>query len=885
MNEADLTPLMRQYWDIKNSYQDAILFFRVGDFYEMFYKDAEVASQLLSIALTSRDKARAEPVPLCGVPYHAATGYIAKLLKAGRTVALCDQVEDPQLAKGLVRREVVRLYTPGTLIDTELLPATESNFLAAIAASSRSSPRSDSSLSLGLAALDLSIGEFWVMEYQGDQAQADLQDELARLEPQELLYPMTLQAQIQPVLDRLKDLRLCAQEPSCFELEAAELSLRKQFGVDSLDGFGCRGLSLGLQAAGAVMQYLRATQPTACLDHVRRLRVRHPDHEMHLDSVTIRNLELIRPLAVHLAPNDQRPPTLLSVLNRTVTVMGSRLLRDWIIRPLVKPAPIQSRLDAVAELVEQLRARTGIRTALRTVQDVARLSSRISLGAATPRDVLALKQSVAALPEIRRHVASLRGSLLHDLARSWDDLADIHEMIERAILPDAPASIRDGGLIKNGYHPPLDELRKTSREGKGWIAGLEARERAHTGIESLKVRFNQVFGYYIEVTKANLARVPAHYIRKQTLVNAERFTTTELKELEDKVTGAELSVTTLEQELFEEICTQLTQETPRLQMMATVLAVLDVLTALAETAAINQYARPDVNEGGTIRITEGRHPVVERLALPGGFIPNDILIDLEANRLLIITGPNMAGKSTYLRQVALIVLMAQMGSFVPARSASVGLVDRIFTRVGASDNLTGGQSTFMVEMTETAQILNSATTRSLILLDEIGRGTSTYDGLSIAWAVAEYIQDRRHLGARTLFATHYHEMTQLAGLREGVKNYSVSVRERDGEVLFLRKIVEGGADRSYGIHVARLAGLPAPVITRAGEVLAQLERPATGVPPDQALENEPPRSDHSLPQPHPIIEEVRQMDLFSMTPLEALNRLAELQRRLEDEKP
>lgn len=885
MNEADLTPLMRQYWDIKRSYQDAILFFRVGDFYEMFYRDAEEASQLLSIALTSRDKARAEPVPLCGVPYHAATGYIAKLLKAGRTVALCDQVEDPQLAKGLVRREVVRLYTPGTLIDTELLPATESNFLASVSASLRPSPRSDRSPSLGLAALDLSTGEFWVMEFQGTRAQADLQDELARLEPRELLYPMTLPTQTQVVLDRMKGPRLCAQEPSSFELSSAEHSLRKQFGTDSLDGFGCRGLSLGLQAAGAVMRYLRETQPTACLDHVRRLQVRHPDHEMHLDSVTVRNLELIRPLADNLAPNDQKQPTLLSVLNRTVTVMGSRLMRDWIIRPLVKPALIQARLDAVAELIEQLRVRTGIRTALRTVQDVARLSSRVSLGAANPRDVLALKQSVVALPETRTFLTPLRSSLLQDLARSWDDLADIHELIERAILPDSPVSTRDGGLIKNGYHPPLDELRKTCREGKGWIAGLEARERERTGIESLKVRFNQVFGYYIEVTKANLARVPDHYIRKQTLVNAERFTTAELKELEEKVTGAELKLNQLEQELFEEIRAKLAHETPRLQIMASVIAVLDVLTALAETASINQYVRPDVDEGGTIRITEGRHPVVERLALPGGFIPNDTLLDLETDRLLIITGPNMAGKSTYLRQVALIVLMAQMGSFVPARAASVGLVDHIFTRVGASDNLAGGQSTFMVEMTETAQILNCATVRSLILLDEIGRGTSTYDGLSIAWAVAEYIQDRRHLGARTLFATHYHEMTQLAELREGVKNYSVSVRERDGEVLFLRKIVQGGADRSYGIYVARLAGLPAPVITRAREVLIQLERPATAVLPDQAQENEIPSSDHSLPHPHPIIEEVRQMDLFSMTPLEALNRLAELQRRLEDEKP
>ncbi|MBI4402298.1 MAG: DNA mismatch repair protein MutS [Nitrospirae bacterium] len=884
MNDADLTPLMRQYREIKRAYHDAILFFRVGDFYEMFYQDAEEASGLLSIALTSRDKGRPVPVPLCGVPYHAATGYIAKLLKAGRTVALCDQVEDPKLAAGLVRREVVRLYTPGTLIDTELLPAAESNFLAAVAATpvpARSSQQSGRPPVLGLAALDLSTGEFWVMEFHGDRAQADLQDELARLEPRELLHPSDLPHKAEQLFIPLRGLRLCAQDLSCFDRPAAERALREQFGVGSLDGFGCQGLSLGIQAAGAVMRYLRETQPTASLGHVRRLQVRHSGHEMHLDSVTIRNLELIRPLAGDAG--GRKDGTLLSVLDRTVTAMGSRLMREWIVRPLVQPAPIRARLEAVGELAENLQARAAFRAALRTVQDIPRLSSRISLGAATPRELLALKQSVAVLPGIRSRLSSLRSPLLQDLARSWDDLADVHELIERTILPDAPISIRDGGIIRDGSRADLDELRKTCREGKGWIAKLETQERERTGIESLKVRFNQVFGYYIEVTKANLARVPDHYIRKQTLVNAERFITPELKELEDRVTGAEQKLNTLEQELFEQVRGQLAQETPRLQAMGTAIALLDVLAALAETASVNRYAFPDVDDGGAIRITEGRHPVVERLDLPGGFIPNDTLLDLDANRLLVITGPNMAGKSTYLRQVALIVLMAQMGSFVPARAARIGLVDRIFTRVGASDNLTAGQSTFMVEMTETAQILNGATVRSLILLDEIGRGTSTYDGLSIAWAVAEHIQDRRYVGARTLFATHYHELTELAGLREGIKNYTVLVRERNDEVLFLRKIVEGGADRSYGIHVARLAGLPVPVIDRAREVLAQLERPSAEAH-GQAAASQAPGSDPSLPQPHPIIEEVRQMDLFSMTPLEALNRLAELQRRL-DEKP
>ncbi|MBI3603508.1 MAG: DNA mismatch repair protein MutS [Nitrospirae bacterium] len=889
MNDGDLTPLMRQYREIKSAHREAILFFRVGDFYEMFYEDAEEASRLLSITLTSRDKSRADPVPLCGIPHHAATGYIAKLLKAGRTVALCDQVEDPKLAKGLVRREVVRLYTPGTLIDTELLPPTESNFLAAVASAqpdAGSVQQDDRAPALGLASLDLSTGDFWVMEFYGSRARTDLQDELSRLEPRELLYPLNFP---KPLLDHLaqaKSVSLCAQDASGFNLPSAERTLREHFGVSSLESFGCQDLSLSLQAAGAILRYLRETQPTASLAHLRGLQIRRAGGEMHLDTATVRNLELVRPLADDR--HERAKTTLLSVLDRTVSVMGSRLLREWILRPLVTSAPIHARLDAVAELAENLRARTGIRTALKTVQDIARLSSRISLGVAHPRDLLGLKQSVAALPAIRGLLAPLRASLLQGLAKSWDDLSDVHETIERAILPDAPVSIRDGGIIQDGYQAHLDELRKTCREGKGWITRLEAQERERTGIESLKVRFNQVFGYYIEVTKTNLSRIPDHYRRKQTLANAERFITPELKELEDRVTGAETQLNSLEQELFEQIRSQLAQETARLQAMGKTIALLDVLAALAEVAATNRYVRPSIDDGGTIRISEGRHPVVERLDLASGFIPNDTVVDLEGSRLLIITGPNMAGKSTYLRQVALIVLMAQMGSFVPAGTADIGLVDRIFTRVGASDNLAAGQSTFMVEMTETAQILNCATQRSLILLDEIGRGTSTYDGLSIAWAVSEYIQDRSRLGARTLFATHYHELTELAGQREGIKNYSVSVKERNEEVLFLRKIVAGGADRSYGIQVARLAGLPQTVIGRAKEVLAQLER-ASAQPSQPDLFTTPhaspltPPSDPSLPAPHPIIEEVRQMDLFSMTPLEALNKLADLQRRLGEE--
>ncbi len=884
MIDTDLTPLMRQYWEIKRAYQEAILFFRVGDFYEMFHQDAIEASKILNIALTSRDKGKPNPVPLCGIPYHAAKGYIAKLLQAGRTVALCDQVEDPKLAKGLVRREVVRLYTPGTLTDSELLSPTESSILAAVVGTSGLSRHGPPEPIWGLAALELSTGEFRVTECTGTSSLDDLQDELVRLAPREVLYPADLAPALHASLEALSGARLCVQARSAFDAETAEALLRTQFKVASLETFGCEGLTVSLHAAGAVLGYLRETQPAARLDHIRGLEVRRLNHTMHLDAETIRNLELVAPLVEERRGQSRAQRTLLSVLDRTVTVMGSRLLREWIVRPLVNIDAIQARLDAVDELVQTFQARVAIRTALRHVQDIARLSSRISLGTATPRDTVALLESISVLPEIREIVAAAQSRYLQEQAKGWDDLADLQALIDKAIRPDPPVSIRDGGIIKEGYDTQLDELRKACREGKGDMATLEMEEREHTGIDSLKVRFNQVFGYYIEITKANLGRVPGHYIRRQTLANAERFTTAKLKELEDLVTNADQKLNRLEQELFEQTRGHLALHTGRLQAMAQTLASLDVLAALAEVAALYQYAKPEIHEGGVLSIQEGRHPVVERLDHQIGFIPNDALLDLEDNRLLILTGPNMAGKSTYLRQVALIVLMAHLGSFVPARSARLGLVDRIFTRVGASDNLAAGQSTFMVEMTETAKILNCATPRSLILLDEIGRGTSTYDGLSIAWAVAEFIQDRRHLGARTLFATHYHEMTQLAGLRDGIKNYTVAIREEGGEVLFLRKIIEGGADRSYGIHVARLAGLPNAVIRRAQEVLAQLEEPASSAD-DPLIHQEPraqPHTSNALPSPHPIIDEVRQMDLFSMTPLDALNRLAELQRRLED---
>ena len=870
MSDSTLSPLMRQYRDIKEGYPEAILFFRVGDFYEMFYEDAQDASRILSIALTSRDKNSAHPVPLCGVPYHAATGYIAKLLKAGRLVALCEQVEDPKVAKGLVRREVVRLYTPGTLVDTEFLSPSELNYLVAFAIRSDTDHR----IPIGLAVLEVSTGEFWGMEFHGPQGMTQLLNEVARLDPREVLFPADLVHQSSAWMEHIAGARLCERPPTSFSRQSAARTLIEHFRVPTLDDLGCTDYPAASCAAGAVLSYCRETQPTVSLGHVRRFTVRQNNEYMHLDGATIRNLELLKPFASNETAVGLNSTTLLSVLDRTSTAMGGRLLRQWLVRPLLRSDQIRLRLDAVEELKNHMQARTALRTGLREIQDIARLGSRIALGLAGPRELLALKQSLSVLPEIFVQLTPLQSQLLRDARTSWDNGQDLYDLIERAVRPDAPLSIRDGNIINEGYDPVIDELRKTSREGKNWIAAIEAQERDRTGIDSLKVRYNQVFGYYIEITKANLARVPADYIRKQTLVNAERFMTVELKELEERVVGADAKLLACEQEVFIQLRSRLAKEAHRLDAMATALSLIDVLAALADTAALHRYTKPTVNEGGSLTIREGRHPVVERLCTDSGFVPNDTILDLETNRLLIITGPNMAGKSTYLRQVALIVLMAQIGSFVPAADAHIGLTDRIFTRVGASDNLAGGQSTFMVEMVETANILQNATQRSLILLDEVGRGTSTYDGLSIAWAIAEHIHDRARLGARTLFATHYHEMTQLEQQRTGIKNYRVAVQECGGDVVFLRKIVAGKADRSYGIHVAKLAGLPAEVIHRAQAVLSQLEQPElvrSGLIQEQ-------QASELLPQPHPIIEEVKQIDLFSMTPLDALNRLAELQR-------
>ncbi len=880
MKEADLSPLMRQYRGIKEQHPDAILFFRVGDFYEMFFEDAEEASKLLDIVLTARGKAKGEAIPLCGVPYHTATGYIAKLLKQGRIVALCEQVEDAKLAKGLVRREVVRVYTPGTLFDQELLPANASNFLSALALDSETGHNSSKTDgTLGLATLDLSTGEFWISESGIHSSQQVMIDELARIEPQEVIFPKGGQEYLNPLFQTLSIPRLVPREEATFHFEHAQTLLTQTFSQSRLDELGLQRLKPGIQAAGGLLAYLSETQPTLSHSHIRAPWVRLLDEEMQLDQTTLRNLEILKPVS-----EQSKSPTLLSTIDKTKTSMGTRLLRQWVARPLTQISTIQSRQDAVQEFATHLELRMSVREHLKAIQDLERVNSRIVLEVANPRDLVNLQSSLEQLPSLQVSLQSCQAESLQHLHKTWDPLSDVVNWIADTIVPDPPLAQKEGGIIRDGVNQELDELRILSKEGTKLLTEMESRERQRTGIETLKIKFNQVFGYYIEVTKANAARVPQEYQRKQTLVNAERFTTPELQDLEGKLSSAEQKLKALETQLFKNLRIRVAQTSSRIQAMAQQLALLDVFASLAETAVTHRFVKPVVHEGGTIQIHEGRHPVIEQLPLSSGFIPNDTTLDLATHRLLLITGPNMAGKSTYLRQVALIVLLAQIGSFVPAESARIGLVDRIFTRVGAADDLSAGQSTFMVEMNETAKILKSATSRSLILLDEVGRGTSTYDGLSIAWALAEYILDREYLGARTLFATHYHEMTQLEDLREGLKNYTVQVREKNQDVLFLRKIIQGRADRSYGIQVAKLAGIPGSILKRAQDILHQLEQdnPQGAVSQTHPQESLP-FSPDAIPQPHIILDEVRQMDLFSMTPLEALNRLADLKARLDEE--
>jgi DNA mismatch repair protein MutS len=881
------TPLMRQYAAIKKEHPETLLFFRLGDFYELFFDDAVLAARELQITLTSRNKEKGIAVPMCGVPYHAAEGYISKLIRKGFKVAICDQVEDPRVAKQLVRREVTRVVTPGTAADSSL-SCEENNFLAAVAKVGNS---------VGFAALDVSTGEFRATEFQGDLAALKIEEELQQLRPRELLYasaaplfegPERGQGRAQmgqrpSEPNRLREFN-CVETPIddwVFAPDHAVPLLENHFGVLSLEGFGLSGKPAAASAAGAILYYVRSTQ-RGKLDHVDRIGFYERQNCLVLDAVTVRNLELIEPLFAGTDPG----VALFRCLDSTITPMGKRLLRSWILRPSVHLSEINRRLDAVEMQVKDTVGREELRRAIDGMLDLERLLSRVTLEAANPRDVLALSSSLSRVPAIRAALSRMQAERLIRLHELLDELSDLRSRIEGTVVAEAPLTFTDGGVIASGVDKDLDALRDLSRNSKRYLAEIEVRERQRTGIASLKVKFNSVFGYYLEISKANLHLVPNDYDRKQTLVGAERFTTPELKEYESKILDAQEKIVEIERRLFAELRAGIAAEAKRIRQTALAVAEVDVLASLAHMAALRNYCRPQFDDSSDIEILEGRHPVIEQQELAGGterFVPNDLFLNSATHTILVLTGPNMGGKSTYLRQAALTVIMAQMGSFVPARSARLGIVDRVFTRIGASDNLARGRSTFMVEMTETGAILHTATPRSLILLDEIGRGTATYDGLAIAWAAIEHLHARTR--AKTLFATHYFELTELADRLSGVKNYHVSVKETGNGIVFLRKVEPGAADRSYGIEVAKLAGLPHEVIVRAREVLAEHEEAEQRLTEQLASDELQPRRPAQLtiftPLSNQVVERLRGVDLNQLTPLEALNLLAELKNQLD----
>ena len=877
---ATVTPAMRQYLDAKQQHRDAILLFRMGDFYEIFYEDALVAARTLEITLTSRSKdANGGGIPMCGVPFHAVDGYIARLVKRGFRVAICDQVEDPRKAKGVVKREVVRVVSPGTLTDSNYLDAREPAFLMAV----YQAPGSKAAAVgvIGVALLDLSTGEFSAAEYAGPGGMQALADELAVLRPREIVVPSGeggAATAIPPIV--ASGLPITPIADWSFELAAAQRTLLDQLRAGGLEGFGLDGHPAAIAAAGALVHHLRETQKVD-LAHVRSVAYRQRADALLIDPTTLKHLEILE------GSEGTRAGSLLDELDRTVTSIGSRLLRSWLLRPLVSLEPIRDRLDAVEELAFHNTERGKFRDAIKAVQDLERLVARAALGTAGPRDLVGLKHSLAVIPRLRTVLADLQAPLVRSLLAELDDLVDVRDRIESTLNDESPALARDGGFARDGVDRELDELRGISRSGKQIIAEMEEAERARTGINSLKIRYNRVFGYYIEISKSNLHAVPSDYHRKQTIAGGERFITPALKEYEEKVLGADERILERELEIFDALRNAVASESPRIQATARALAALDALGALAETAAVNNYIKPHVHDGDEMVVVESRHPVVERRLTSGGaFVPNDVTLNAAACQLVILTGPNMGGKSTYLRQTALLCVMAQAGSFVPAREAKIPLVDRIFARVGASDNIARGHSTFMVEMQETANILHTATSRSLVVLDEIGRGTATFDGLSIAWAVAEFLATHAKVRPKTLFATHYHELTDLADATPGVVNFHVSAREWKDDIIFLRKIVPGRSDRSYGIQVARLAGLPSTVIARAQEILAALERDelTRGGRPSVSGTTSDPQRQLGLFQTPAADDALRlrlaAIDVDHMTPMEALTLLAELKNTL-----
>jgi DNA mismatch repair protein MutS len=861
----DITPIRKQYLQIKRQYPEAIVFFRLGDFYETFDQDAEIASRELDIVLTSRSVAKGARVPMAGIPHHAAENYLARLIDKGFHVAICEQVgEEP--VKGLFSRKVVRVVTPGTVVEPGLLPGDANNYLACVVlaepdngedwASSRAGGRA------GLAYVDITTGEFFATELSGIDLASDLRAEMIRLKPAEVLYPDGT------ALPEGLPGHFTSWPAWRFEAGRCQEELLKHFEVASLDGYGLRGMVMAVRSAGAILQYLKETQPAA-LKLFTAMGTYSLSEFMTLDAATRRNLELTESLRSGTVKG-----TLLEVLDRTVTPMGRRLIRQWVSKPLLDVERIRVRQQGVCQFHSNGLLRSELRAQLKPLADLERITNRVVAGTALPRDLVAMRATLARLPALKGCLPTDEGPLKPFLA-GFDTCAEELSLLENALADDPPSTLQNIGVIRPGFSAELDGVVERSRHAREWIANLEPLERERTRIKSLKVGYNKVFGYYIEITHANADQAPPEYIRKQTLVNAERYITPELKEYETLVLNAEERIHEIENRVFKEICEQLGRGAKRLLGAARSLGELDVLAALAETAVLNGYVKPEVLSEDVLEIQEGRHPVVEHFMSGERFVPNEVVFE-PGERVRIITGPNMSGKSTLIRQVALIVLMAQIGSFVPAASARIGLVDRIFTRIGAQDELTAGQSTFMVEMVETANILNHATTRSLLILDEIGRGTSTYDGVSIAWAVVEYIHNHPQLRAKTLFATHYHELTQLADLLPGVRNYNVAVSESGGKVVFLHKIVPGGADRSYGIHVGQLAGLPKPVVQRAQEILHQLEASsgkAVKINPMAA------RQLALFPETNPLVDELKALDMNSLSPIEALNKLYEWQRR------
>jgi DNA mismatch repair protein MutS len=869
----DDTPMMQQYRGIKKEYSDSILFFRMGDFYEMFNEDAKTASGILQIALTARNK-KTNPVPMCGIPHHSANVYITKLLKAGKKVAICEQTEDPKQAKGLVKREVVRVITPGTILDDNILDPKEDQFIASVYFGKNQ---------IGLAAIDVSTGVFKTTQIDGENALSLLADEIQKLAPKEIIIPSSIDEEARPWLPT-GEVFVHTGEDWTFSFSEAYRNLIEHFKTQSLEGFGCENMEAAICSAGALIHYLRETQKSA-MEHITALTP-FPIHDyMAVDQCTLASLELVQ------SSEGSRKNSLLDLLDLSHTPMGARRIREWILKPLIDAEKINERLSIVADFKDNPTERKDLRDLLKHIFDLERLLGRITLSACNARDLIAMKTSLEAFPDLLEALKNYDSSPLQKYLETWDNLDSVHDLIDQNIMDDPPLSLKEGNLIKPGCNEELDRLKNITRQGKNWIASLEQEEKEKTGIPVLKVGFNRIYGYYIEITKKHSDRVPAEYIRKQSLVNAERYISPKLKEYEEEITGAEEKIFAIEQTLFEEIRAAVSLAGLRIQGMARIISEIDALSSFAEIAHRYNYCQPEFTTNRSLVIENGRHPLIEQIDPTVRFISNDTFLDSVEQQIMIITGPNMAGKSTYLRQVALITLMAQMGSFVPADKVSLGITDRIFSRVGAQDHLLKGQSTFMVEMNETANILNNATPDSLIILDEIGRGTSTFDGISIAWAIVEFLHKADQGGGpKTLFATHYHELTDLSRVLPGVKNFNVQIKEWNDEIIFLRKIVPGGTDKSYGIQVARLAGLPKKVLDRAHEVLFNLEQSEfdeVGVPKISRSDNqENQRSPGQLglfPEPeNPLIQKLKDVDPNELSPREALEVLFELTKLLKD---